>query len=227
MSELKGILDAAVGNSIISKQEFDYLLPTNPVMSTFYGLPKVHKGTNSLKGRRIVSGVDNLTQKAGIYIDKVLRSFATTLPSYTMDTADLLLKLEGISVDDNTILASIDVEALYSSIPHQKGYRAVGHFLAMRGVQYGLRNDFVLRLLSFIFPFIFMAKYTSCTAMVSPCTPTYANLLLGGGKIPWFLRKRQRGLTTLLSCGPVLSTMFTFCGKGITIHSKYSSNGLM
>lgn len=98
MSELKSILDMAWGNLIISKQEYEYLLPSNPVISTFYGLPKVHNGTNPLKGRSIVSGVGYLTQNAGIYIDNIL-SFVITLPSYKRDTADLLLKLEDIAGD--------------------------------------------------------------------------------------------------------------------------------
>lgn len=82
----------------------------NPSISTFYGLPKVHKGITSLRGRLIVSGVGNLTQNAGIYIDKVLRDFFVSLPSYTRDTTDLLFKLEGVTVDHKTILGNIDVE---------------------------------------------------------------------------------------------------------------------
>lgn len=49
-------------------------------MATFYGLPKVHKGYTPLKGRHIVSGINNLTQNAGTYVDKVLSTFVTAMP---------------------------------------------------------------------------------------------------------------------------------------------------
>lgn len=126
--KLKELVSDALTSKIISKQEYEFLIPTFPVISTFYGLPKIHKGLSPLKGRPIVSGVNNLTQNASLFVDKVLCSFVTSLPSYTRDTTDLLLKLDGVVADDNMLLASIDVEALYSSIPHEYGSRAVHHF---------------------------------------------------------------------------------------------------
>lgn len=74
-----------------------------------------------LKGRPIVSGINSLTQNAGIYVDRLLRTYVTVLLSYTRDTSDLLRKLDGIIVDDKIMLASIDVESLYSSIPNAEG----------------------------------------------------------------------------------------------------------
>lgn len=73
---------------------------------------------NPLKCRPIVSGVDSLTQNVGIYIDQILRPFVVSLPSYIRDTTDLIQKVEDVSFDRNTLLCSIDVEALYISIPH-------------------------------------------------------------------------------------------------------------
>lgn len=96
---------------------------------------KVHKGTTLLKGRPIVSGVDSLTKNVSVYIDCILQNFVKALPSYIRDTTDLLSKLEGISVDGETRLASIDVEALYSSIPYEWGIKATEYFLNTRGTQ--------------------------------------------------------------------------------------------
>lgn len=95
-NKLKSILDEALQNRVISIQEHGFLLPENPVVATFYGLHKIHKGLCPLNGWPIVSGVNNLTQNAGLYINKVLRDFVTALPFYTRETADLLRKLEGI-----------------------------------------------------------------------------------------------------------------------------------
>lgn len=73
--------------------------------------------------------MDSLTENVGVYLDQILRPFVTSLPSYLRDTTDLLLKLEGVSFEGETLLCSIDVEALYSLIPHDCGIRAVKTFL--------------------------------------------------------------------------------------------------
>lgn len=96
-------------------------------MATFYSLPKVHKGYSPLKGRPIVSGVNNLTQNCGTYIDTILRPFVQALPSYTRDTTDLIQRLDGVTIDEDWWLASVDIEALYTSIPHSQGLDAVSH----------------------------------------------------------------------------------------------------
>ncbi|CAJ0967227.1 unnamed protein product [Ranitomeya imitator] len=184
-AELSRLLTRAFESKLVSKNEFSFLLPKFPMVSTFYALPKIHKGYNPLKGRPIVSGVDSLSQNSSIYLDRLLRPFVTALPSYIRDTSDLLTKLEGVMVEPDTIIASIDVEALYSSIRHKDGLRAIGHYVSSRGVHCGRHNTFLLELLDFVLQrnyFLFGGKYyhqLRGTAMGSPCAPTYANLLLG------------------------------------------------
>ncbi|XP_044142546.1 uncharacterized protein LOC122932281 isoform X1 [Bufo gargarizans] len=58
LGELKNILDMGLQNKVISTTKYTFLLPVKPLVATFYGLPKVHKGTSPLKGRPIVSGVN-------------------------------------------------------------------------------------------------------------------------------------------------------------------------
>ncbi|CAJ0952335.1 unnamed protein product [Ranitomeya imitator] len=145
----------------------------------------IHKGTTPLKERPIVSGNNSLAERLGIYVDKILKPFVHALNSYVRDTTNLLGKLDGVYLEDDMILASIDVEALYSSIPHDKGLLAVNHFLSTRGTQYDRHNKFVLEALKFCLTrnvFVFDRKYfhqLRGTAMGSPCAPSYANLLLG------------------------------------------------
>ncbi|XP_073502039.1 uncharacterized protein [Phyllobates terribilis] len=131
------------------KAKFLYLKPEVPTIPTFYALPKVHKGLNPLKGRPTVAGIDSLSQNIVIYIDKVLRPFVIPLPSYVRDTLHLLTQLEGVAVEETTYLASIDVEALNSSIPHEAGIQVVGHFLKMRAVECYDHNRLVEDLLRF------------------------------------------------------------------------------
>ncbi|XP_056414465.1 uncharacterized protein LOC130356667 [Hyla sarda] len=107
------------------------------------------------------------------------------LPSYTRDTSDLLGKIEGMQIEDSWYLASIDVEALYSSIIHEIGLKAVSFYLDTRSNHLLTHNKFILDLLQFILThnyFLFDSAYyhqLRGTAMGSPCAPSYANLTLG------------------------------------------------
>lgn len=108
--------------------------PSHRRIATFYALLKIHKGLHPLKGRPIVSEVDSLSQNIGTYIEVKLSPCVETLPSFVKDTTNLLKRLEatnllkrleGVMVEKGSFLNSIDVEALYSSIPHQRGIKAV------------------------------------------------------------------------------------------------------
>ncbi|CAJ0951533.1 unnamed protein product, partial [Ranitomeya imitator] len=172
------ILTKAKDDMLISEEELSFLLPRHPVMATFYALPKVHKGLDPLRGRPIVSGIGSVGQNVGIYLDDVLRPFVVSLPSYIRDTMDLLRKLEGISLEPGTLLASIDVEALYSSIPHEHGIGGVRHFINTRGCQFNAHNKLILTLLEFVLSnnyFTFDGRtfhQLRGTAMGNPCAPT-------------------------------------------------------
>lgn len=183
--ELHKILQEALTEGLIDKNEFKAMYPQFPVRQVFYCLPKVHKQTKPLKGRPIVAGIGGLTEQVGVYIDQILNPFVLSLPSYVRDTQDLLKKLEGIVLEDNTLLVSIDVESLYTSIRHDLGVEACRHFLSTRGIQFQSHTNFLLKLLRFtlthnIFYFgqqIF--HQLRGTAMGCSCAPSYANLLLG------------------------------------------------
>ncbi|CAJ0929381.1 unnamed protein product, partial [Ranitomeya imitator] len=185
IGSLMTILDIGLRDKLISYNEYKFLVPRTPTIPTFYALPKVHKGLSPLKGRPIVSGVGSLSQNVGIYIDNILRLFVTSLPSYVRDTSDLLQKVDGVVVEQGTILGSIDVEALYSSIPHSMGLKALEYYLRTRAVFFEKHSKFVVELMEFVLThnyFLFNGKYfhqLRGTAMGCSCAPSYANLLLG------------------------------------------------
>uniref|UniRef100_A0A8C5QJI9 Reverse transcriptase domain-containing protein n=1 Tax=Leptobrachium leishanense TaxID=445787 RepID=A0A8C5QJI9_9ANUR len=128
-SELRNILNEALGQDLISKNEFQFMNPNQPTISTFYALPKMHKGKIPPPGRRIVSDRNNLTQNSSIYIDKVLRRTVDSLPSYIRDTKQMLKILNETPIPEECMLCSIDVESLYSSIPHELGLKCVQYFI--------------------------------------------------------------------------------------------------
>lgn len=47
------------------------------------------------------------------------------LPSYVMDTLHLFKILNDLSIPEDVILVTVDVEALYSSISHKKSLEVV------------------------------------------------------------------------------------------------------
>ncbi|XP_053571215.1 uncharacterized protein LOC128661075 [Bombina bombina] len=130
--ELLHILNKARKNGIISKKEFDYLYIKFPKIPVFYYIPKSYKNMEDPPGRPIISGIGSIAEHIGNYVDSYLKPFVSSLPTFVQDTTDLLRQLDGIEVDEETLLVSLDVEALYSSIPHSLGIAAAQHFLESR-----------------------------------------------------------------------------------------------
>lgn len=56
--------------------------------------------------------------------------FCENLPSYVKDTSHMISLIEGLGrILEGTLLATFDVESLYTKIPHTGGLQALQHFL--------------------------------------------------------------------------------------------------
>ncbi|XP_075442459.1 uncharacterized protein LOC142487291 [Ascaphus truei] len=183
-AEIDRILRSAVLDEYITDCNCQALTLKFPRVPTFYLLPKVHKNPTHPPGRPIVSSIGGLCEPICQFIDSFLQLSVETLPSYIRDTMDVLARLAHITVDDNTLLATCNVESLYTCIDHEDGLRATQFYLSMQNVSAGLM-DLVLKLLRFILThnyFIFRNRYylqKRGTAMGATCAPSYANLFLG------------------------------------------------
>ncbi|XP_050781640.1 uncharacterized protein LOC127035616 [Gopherus flavomarginatus] len=153
-------------------------IPLEPRPGLFYLLPKIHKPRNP--GRPIISGTGTLTEGLSGYMDSLLRPYATSTPSYLRDTTDFLRKLQCIGVlPENTILATMDVEALYTNIPHTDGIQAVRNTIP---------DDATAQLAAELCAFILTHNYfkfddniylqISGTAMGTRMAPQYANIFM-------------------------------------------------
>ena len=184
--ELKVICTEAFFKGLIDKDTLEYLTPKFPRLPTFYALPKTHKNLQKPPGRPIVSGIGSLTDHTGKFVDAFLMPHVVSLPSYIRDTTDLLRHIEGTQVPPDALLVALDVEALYSSIPHERGVRMAGSFLYEQENTSWPLVDFILQLLLFILTknyFTFndeLFLQTQGVAMGTSCAPAYANLYLGG-----------------------------------------------
>ncbi|XP_075707672.1 uncharacterized protein LOC142742112 isoform X2 [Rhinoderma darwinii] len=183
-SELQVKLLQAVEDNIISKELNMALSTDEPTIPTLYLLPKIHKNEKIPPGRPIISGRGSLTEGICKFIDFHLKNLVINLPSYIRDTADLLQKISGVSIDSDMLLVTIDVESLYTCIKHEAGIRAVKYFLSMSELEKPLCS-FIVQMLEYILTHNFFV-FNGCfylqlqgTAMGAACAPSYANLFLG------------------------------------------------
>ncbi|CAJ0966566.1 unnamed protein product [Ranitomeya imitator] len=157
----------------------DGLIPKSPRTGIFYMHPKIYKSGNP--ERPIISCVGTLTEQVSGWVEGILKPLVKDTPSYMQDTTDLLNKLSAIGpLPKGTILATMDVQSLYSNIPPQDGINACKFFLENTGTD----ADSVVKLIKFILTrnyFKFHNKIylqETGTAMGSKMAPQYANLFM-------------------------------------------------
>lgn len=178
------ILQKGVNKKLISKDEYLFILNNHPTIATFYALPKVHKHQQQPPGRPIVSGNCKLTEGASKYVDFIMRPFVCELPSYIESTQNFMNKLTDIILEEDILLASLAVKALYSNIDHKLGIADCKYFLHARGTLFKEHIEMTLELLQYILEhnlFLFkdrIYRQKRDTAMGTACAATYANLFL-------------------------------------------------
>lgn len=146
-SELRVLCTEAYFLGHIDKDTLEFLVPKFPCVPTIYSLPKTHKNAQTPSGRSIVSGIGSLTDNASKFVDALLMPHVRSLPLYIRDTTDLMQHLEGIQIPLDALLVAIDIEALYSSIPHERGVLTAGSFLGEQDTTTWPLNNFILKLL--------------------------------------------------------------------------------
>lgn len=126
-------LDLMFQNGEITKRKLDFLKIKNPVISTFYTLPKIHKRLESPPGRPIVAGIGSLTSSISTFVDFFIRPYCEKMPSFLKDTTHMLSFIDSINpVTEDILLVSFDVQSLYTCIPHKEGIDSMINFLSER-----------------------------------------------------------------------------------------------
>ena len=87
-----------------------------------------YKYVDDLKLRPIVAGLSCLTHRLSHLLDILLRPYTEHVKSNLRVTTAFLNNLQD-KVPPHTILASFDIEALYSNIPHDLELEAVKYWL--------------------------------------------------------------------------------------------------
>ncbi|KAL6477212.1 hypothetical protein MHYP_G00130470 [Metynnis hypsauchen] len=111
------------GGHINKKQETYLIGPDNPRQRFFYLLPKIHKSPESWSvpyemppGRPIVSDCGSETYATAEYIEHFLNPISTRHPSYIKDTYDFIDKIKNITLPQECLLFTIDIDSLYTNI---------------------------------------------------------------------------------------------------------------
>ena len=182
---IKPIIDSALQSGCITKRDHRFLFRKHHKTPVLYLLPKVHKNITPCPGRPIVSGNESLLEPLSQYVDHHIQPFVKNLPAYIRDSSDFLLKLDQITLDlSDMILATLDIESLYTKIPQQAAIDTIRHTLSERSTQ-PPTNDFITKLAEIILRnnyFMFGGEYylqISGVAMGCAAAPSVANLYVG------------------------------------------------
>ncbi len=175
----------------VNKKQAEYLsVPSTPRNRELYLVPKIHKDPSKWPvaekmppGRPIVSDCASDTYRVAEYIDHFLAPLATKHTSYVKDTPDFLSKISKFKPSKNSLLITLDVDALYTNINNKDGLKTVKS--AFENNPDPKRPDLqILELLEICLEnndFMFNGEWflqTYGTAMGRKFAPNYANLFL-------------------------------------------------
>lgn len=132
-----------------------------------------------------MSAVKGPLEKIGRFVEALIKELVPDLPSYVQDTRDVPHRLDNYVAPPGALLMGIDLESLYTSIPHEWRLRAVYHFLDQKFPLVGAQNEFVVDILKFMLEHncsqFLGVNYQQIrgTSMVALWAPSYACLHLG------------------------------------------------
>ena len=120
-TQIKNLVENLIEKNEISKNVGDILIGKKTRTPQIYFLPKVHKKKNPPPGRPIVSANDCPTERISAFVDTFLRPYVEKGWSYVKDTNDFVKQIREIEpLKEGTILASFDVNSLYTNIPNKE-----------------------------------------------------------------------------------------------------------
>uniref|UniRef100_A0A8C5P9J1 Reverse transcriptase domain-containing protein n=1 Tax=Leptobrachium leishanense TaxID=445787 RepID=A0A8C5P9J1_9ANUR len=212
---LHTLLQDGRDKEILTEREFRYLMIEHIKTPHFYILPKIHKNATKPPGRPIIAGINSITSRLPEYIDVLLQPIVKETLSYLKDTINMLQILDKVKWDEDCIMVTCDVNALYSNIPHTMGLQTVREEIYNSKNFLDTQIDFIMGSIHFIlnnnyFKFgddFFLQK--NGTAMGTKFAPSYANLYMTGWN-PDLSTVRIAGRTTFWYTNVLLMMCFSF-----------------
>lgn len=163
----------------------DFLTVSEPQLGKFFGIPKIHKDQFNPPFRHIVSNKKTKTEGIAEFIDFVLNPLVQVSPYFLRDSWDFLnLLFLNPPTDEHTILVTLDIESLYSNIPHDIGIEYLRNYLSKFTTFSQEKINMICSLTSLVLTnnfFHFDGKIfhqTKGVAMGAKLAPAFANLVL-------------------------------------------------
>ncbi|KAJ0170974.1 hypothetical protein K1T71_013746 [Dendrolimus kikuchii] len=91
------------------------LTPSCAKAPKLYGLPKIHK--NNIPLRPIVSQLDSPTYRLAQHLAKTLNNLRGNTPYHVKDSFDFISAIENLTLAEDEVLVSFDVQSLFTSLP--------------------------------------------------------------------------------------------------------------
>ena len=99
------------------------LRPTKTLIPRMYGQPKIHKEDCPM--REIVDSTGSVTKDIDKYIASILKTYVGKNEHYVKNSAHFANMIKDLKVNDDEILVSYDVVALYPSVPQDEAIELV------------------------------------------------------------------------------------------------------
>uniref|UniRef100_A0A8C5P9M3 Reverse transcriptase domain-containing protein n=1 Tax=Leptobrachium leishanense TaxID=445787 RepID=A0A8C5P9M3_9ANUR len=214
------LLQEGIDKNILNEQEYKYLMMKYAKTPHIYILPKIHKHPTNPPGRPIVAGIDSITSHLSEYVDLFLQPIVREIPSHLKDTLDMLKLINNLKLENNDILVTCDVNALYSNIPHLMGANVVHNEISKTNRMNYDQISFILKSINFILKnnyFKFEEEFyiqRKGTAMGTKFLPSYANLYMAGWESQFVYGSRSWALGNVLSYRRYIDDVF-FIWRGL------------
>lgn len=168
-------------NEMISEQEAKRLTFYNAVPAKFYGLPKIHKPTLTL--RPIISSIDSPNCKIAQFITNILTwSYDNNNEYYIKDSFEFSRFINEKQLPEGYVIISLDVVSLFSNIPInlviqgiEKRWDTIGSYCNITYEKFIDTIQFIFDSTYFTFDNIFYKQIlgTPMGATVSPIVAQY------------------------------------------------------
>ena len=132
-SEIKSVLRDIFNLKEIDQKIINYLTVKKLQLGRFYLLPKIHKQTMNVPGRRLISNNGTATERISSFLDFHLKNIIPTIPHILDDTRDFLYRIEQLqNIPEGTLLVSFHVVGIYPHTPHDEGLQIMKKYLDKR-----------------------------------------------------------------------------------------------
>ena len=158
-TKIRFLTEQALEDDVINKAEFEAMNDSKKGPGKFYCTFKVHKDHpegSTPPERPIVSGSGSFSENIGIFIEYHIRELANKHTTFIQDTPDFLRQIEVLNENEilshDSILVTIDIQALYTNIPLDEALECTKEALLNSGKDEKV-TDFIVQLLHILLKF--------------------------------------------------------------------------